>query len=448
MNYPTQVDFIIETLYNNGYEAYIVGGCVRDMLLFREPLDFDICTNALPTEVKQCFKEFNVIETGISHGTVTLMLDETAYEITTFRTEGTYSDNRRPDNVNFVQTIEEDLKRRDFTINAMAYNRRVGLVDCFGGERHLKRGIISAVLDPDRRFREDALRIMRGLRFAAVYGFEIEEKCAISMMENRELLKNISAERIHVELSKMLLGKGVERTLLDYRDIIAVIIPELAPCFDFQQHNPHHKFDVYTHMIKAVAASMVSVRVRLTLLLHDIAKPMTFHKDDMGVGHFFGHANMGEKIAQEILQRLKFDKKSISEVALLVKYHDANIEVSSKSVKRWLNRLGRELFLDLIEVKRADNFALQGECDKLRFLHLDEIVKIYEDIIENEECFNLKNLKINGDDIIKLGISEGREVGVLLNIIFEAVLDEKIQNKREILLDYARNSAKSINNYL
>ncbi len=438
MTYTQDVKFIIDRLNEKGYEAYIVGGCVRDTLLGLLPKDYDICTSALPEQVKGCFEGHHIIETGIKHGTVTLMLCQTPYEITTFRTDGYYSDGRRPDEVKFVTSLRADLKRRDFTINSMAYSHKTGLVDYFEGQKHIEKRLLCAVGESDVRFSEDALRIMRGIRFASTYGFEIENSTAQSMMKNKHLLKNIAGERINVELTKLLMGRDAERVMLRFAEILAVIIPELADMFGFEQHSPYHKYDVWTHTAKAVAASYNTPVVRLALLFHDIGKPQTFSMDEQGVGHFYGHAHVGCELAKTALTRLKYDNKTIDAVLKLIKYHDSVIIPDKKSVKRRMNKLGVEGLISLMHVKRGDDLAKGDTAPTKRLTSYDEIIELCEQIMAEGECFSLKSLNIDGDDLIELGYAQGKEIGEVLRHILEEVLEGNLPNDREVLIGYGK----------
>ncbi len=437
MQYDDSSEYIINALKGAGYDAYIVGGCVRDMLLGITPKDYDICTSALPQEVKQCFSGHNVIETGIAHGTVTLLFEGIPYEITTYRTDGVYSDNRRPDNVTFVKSLKEDLRRRDFTINAMAYSHTTGVVDYFDGKEHLSKGIISAVGDPDLRFSEDALRIMRGLRFASTYGFKIATATADSMLKNRHLLKNIATERIQVELTGIICGKNAEKILCDFSKIIEIIIPELSPCFGFDQRTPYHKYDVWRHTLKAVAAARQDKIIRYSLLFHDIGKPDSFTVDDAGIGHFYGHASISVAITERILNRLKFDAKTATTILTLVKHHDNLINADKKTVRRWINRLDYDGFKQLIYIKQADITA-QGnnECET-RLKNCAELLQIADQLLREGDCLSLSTLNINGTDLINIGYKQGRCIGKLLADILSKVMDEELKNDREQLVAYA-----------
>lgn len=439
---PSEVKLITHILNQCGYEAYVVGGCVRDSLLGIEPHDWDICTNATPEKVCDIFTHggFHVIETGLQHGTVTVNLGVRGqYEITTFRVDGEYSDNRRPDLVEFVGDVIEDLGRRDFTINAMVYNDRYGLVDPWNGSLDIHVGLIRCVRNPDDRFREDALRIMRALRFASTYGFRIEEKTAAAIHRNKDLLKNISAERIQSELTKMLCGPGVLDILLEYSDVMAVIIPELEPCIGFDQNNPYHIYDIYDHIAHAVAFHKgIDNSINMALLLHDIGKPHCYTEDHNG-GHFYGHGAISHKMAKDILERLRFDNKTKEEVLTLVLYHDAIIHPDTKSVKRWMNRIGPEMLDKLIFVRIADVMAQSKINQESRRDKALGVKLIAKDILAKQQCFSLKDLAINGYVVIEhLGVPSGPKVGEILNYLLNKVLEDEIENNTDALIEEAR----------
>lgn len=434
MNIPVDVVKIIDKLAEKGFEAYTVGGCVRDSLLDKKPEDWDICTSALPDQVKEVFDGYLVIETGLKHGTVTIRLNHQSYEITTYRVDGEYLDNRRPQSVNFVSSLKEDLARRDFTINAMAYNSAKGLEDYYEGCKDLKNKVIRCVGNPDERFNEDALRIIRALRFASVLGFNIEKETTRSIHKNKGLLDNIARERINLELRKLLCGKGVKKVLLEYSDVLAAIIPELAPMFGFKQNNPHHKYDVWEHTVVAIDNSTNDVMIRLALLLHDIAKPECYTCDEKGIGHFYSHGEFGSQIAKNVLRNLKFDNETINHIFQLVKYHDADISDKNKFIKKWLNKLGEIQFKRLLKVKYAD---VMGQSDYLREEKLkiiDNIENNLRQVLEEKQCFNLKDLAVNGRDLIVIGIDDGRKIGEILNWLLEQVIENKLENKKNILL--------------
>lgn len=435
---PTAAKFILRILENDNYQSYVVGGCVRDSILGKQPKDWDICTSAKPDEVLTQMAKCGIktIETGLQHGTVTACVLGENYEITTFRVDGEYSDNRRPDFVEFVGDVVEDLSRRDFTINAMAYNESTGFIDPWGGCGDLLEGIIRCVRNPDDRFREDALRIMRALRFAATYGFTIEEKTAAAIHRNKDLLRNISAERIQSELTKMLCGKGVLDILLEYKDVMAVIIPELEPCIGFDQNNPYHIYDVYDHVAHAVANYRGDdISIKMALLLHDIGKPECYIEDDYGVGHFYEHGVASRHIAADVMTRLRFDSKTTNDVLNLVLHHDADIQPNFRSVRRWLNKIGLERLEKLIRVREAD---INAQSKRNWISRIDKcwaILNVAKEAIEQQQCFTLKDLAINGHDIMALGVPSGPQVGRILNHFLGQVLDGDIENDHDILVE-------------
>ncbi len=438
MKLNTSAQFVLDKLNQSNYKAYIVGGTVRDFLLNKDNTDIDITTNALPDQVKEVFKGYKIFDTGIKHGTVSLLINGKLIEITTFRKDENYLDNRHPSSIKFVSTLREDLLRRDFTINAMAYNKRI--YDYYGGREDLKNKIIRAVGNANERFREDALRILRALRFSSVLGFTIEEKTKQAMFENKSLLKNISHERIREEFNKILLGENAEEVLLNYEKIFEEIIPEFSLMYGFEQHNEHHIYDVYTHCVKAVSSSKKDLIIRLTLMFHDIGKPKVFSLDEQNHGHFYNHAVESKKISRDILNRLKYDNNTKKQVLTLIEYHDVVLNAEEKCVKRWLNRLGEDLFDKLIEVQRGDNFA-QHPKHRERQLKLDQIVTIKNKIIEEKNCFSLKQLAINGKDLIALGMN-GRAVGQTLNKILNLVLNGEIENDKTKIIEYIKSNKK------
>lgn len=438
MKLNASAQFVLDKLNQSNYKAYIVGGTVRDFLLNKDNTDIDITTNALPDQVKEVFKGYKIFDTGIKHGTVSLLINGKLIEITTFRKDENYLDNRHPSSIKFVSTLREDLLRRDFTINAMAYNKRI--YDYYGGREDLANKIIRAVGIANERFREDALRILRALRFSSVLGFTIEEKTNQAMFENKSLLKNISHERIREEFNKILLGENAEEVLLNYEKIFEEIIPEFSLMYGFEQHNEHHIYDVYTHCVKAVSSSKKDLIIRLTLMFHDIGKPKVFSLDEQNHGHFYNHAVESKKIARDILNRLKYDNNTKKQVLTLIEYHDVVLNAEEKCVKRWLNRLGEDLFDKLIEVQRGDNFA-QHPKHRDRQLKLDQIVTIKNKIIEEKNCFSLKQLAINGRDLIALGMN-GRAVGQTLNKILNLVLNGEIENDKTKIIEYIKSNKK------
>lgn len=432
---------LMQILMKAGYQAYVVGGCVRDSLLGKEPHDWDICTNALPDQMKQCFADYHVIETGLQHGTLTVMVDNIGYEITTFRTDGDYSDHRHPDSVQFVDSLHMDLQRRDFTINAMAADINGKIIDYVNGEQDLVRRIIRCVGNAKERFQEDPLRILRAMRFESVFGFVTEGSTEKAMRECRHLLSFISPERINAELSKMLMGNPYF-PLLSYPDIISVFIPEVENCIDFEQNNPHHDKTVWAHTVVAVTAASKDLYVRLALLYHDIGKPLCYTVESE-IGHFYGHAAISKDIAEKSLRNLRFDNDTVYNVTQLIEAHDRTIEPQKPIIRRCLNKFGLEQFLRLLDVKEADYYAqVNGE----NRLHKDEIIALTDKIVlaqqNHEECFTLKDLAVNGNDLIHIGFSTGKMIGDCLKLLLNSVIDGILTNEKDTLLKTANNFLK------
>jgi len=436
---PHGANFIIQDLRKAGFDAYVVGGCVRDSLLDLEPKDWDICTSATPLEMKAFFAKRNIktIDTGLQHGTITVNLgDSEQYEVTTFRIDGLYSDSRHPDSVEFVKNIELDLARRDFTVNAMAYDGE-RIIDPFHGQDDLNRRIISCVGNPDDRFGEDALRILRAMRFASTYGFAIEEKTSQAIHRNKEKLLNIAAERIQTELCKMLCGRGVLQILLEYSDVISVIIPEMSPCIGFDQNNRYHEYTVYDHICHAVEnCGLNDIVIKLSLFLHDIGKPCCYTTDENG-GHFYGHGVYSRDLAEKVLDRLRFDNKTKHDVLELVLFHDAVIEPTPKTVRRWLNKIGELQFSRLVEIRMADILAHKESTQQSRIERCVSLAAIAYEIVEQNQCFSLKDLEISGKDVMELlNIAEGKRVGFVLNKVLDAVIDGSLKNERVHIVNY------------
>lgn len=427
---PKDVIYILQRLENSGYSAYVVGGCVRDALLGNVPQDWDICTSALPQQVINTFSDYRVIKTGIKHGTVTLTLNSNMYEITTFRTEKDYSDNRRPDTVEFVADIKEDLSRRDFTVNAMAYNPKQGLIDLFFGLDDLDMHIIRTVGNADVRFNEDALRILRALRFSAKLCFNIEKSTAASVHRNKGLLNNIAAERILAEFKQLLLSENAVNILREYYDVISVFIPEISPMVGFCQYNSYHCYDVWEHTLHALSYADNNIIIRLAVLFHDIGKPHSLTFDQQGIGHFYGHCIKSAEITENILKRLRCDTKTIKTVVELVKNHDRIISANSRSVKKAALHLGsEEMTRLLIAVKKCDAYGQSPKLFRQRLEELNEIENILNSLIANNKIlFSVKELKINGNDLINMGVKDGRVVGAILNSLLKSVNDENIDN--------------------
>ncbi len=438
---PAGAEFVLNRLNSRGYQAYAVGGCVRDILLGREPKDWDVCTNALPHEMQQVFADCHVIETGLKHGTLTVMYDHEPFEVTTFRVDGEYTDHRHPDEVIFVGDVREDLSRRDFTVNAMAWNPNTGLVDAFGGREDLQKRLIRCVGDPRKRFDEDALRIMRALRFASVYGFDIDPETEAAIHEMKSTLKDVAAERIRVELAKLLCGEGAGRILRDYRDVIFAIMPQLAPMDGFDQRTHWHAYDVWEHTVRAVENIPTTEVLRLTMLLHDAGKPSCFALDEYGQGHMYGHQNLSAEIAADVLAALKVDNATRDRVLTLVKHHTYQFKPDRKAMLRLLSRFGEEAARQLLLIKRADESA-KGTRDQADIdAQISGLEAVLNEVLAERLCFTVKDMDINGRDLLAMGY-RGREVGECLEWLLNCLLSEQLPNIREALLFAAEQHRK------
>ncbi|WP_026526205.1 CCA tRNA nucleotidyltransferase [Butyrivibrio sp. VCD2006] len=433
INIPKPAKEILDSLHEAGYEAYVVGGCVRDSILGREPGDWDITTSARPEQVKKIFGR--TIDTGIAHGTVTVMMGKEGFEVTTYRIDGEYEDGRHPKDVTFTASLVEDLKRRDFTINAMAYSEEEGIIDEFDGLLDIEKKTIRCVGDPKERFTEDALRMMRAVRFAAQLGYTIENDTREAIKELAPTLTRISAERVQVELVKLLTSPnpGKVRELYE-TGITGVVMPEFDKCFETLQNNPHHAYNVGEHILKSIEAVEDTKVLRLTMLLHDIEKPSCRSTDDEGVDHFYGHAEKGAETAVAILRRLKFDRDTMDKVKQLVKHHDYRFPAEKKNVRKAVNKIGEELFPLYLEIKRADTIAQSDYLKKEKFEWIDKITELYEEILRDNECLSLKSLAVNGRDLIEKGVNPGKELGDILAAMLADVLEEPSHNTKEYLL--------------
>ena len=433
---PEKVKRIIQTITDAGYEAYAVGGCIRDSILGREPDDWDITTSAMPYQVKELFPR--TIDTGILHGTVTVMLDKEGFEVTTYRIDGEYEDSRHPREVTFTPSLIEDLKRRDFTINAMAYNDEAGLVDIFDGMRDIEKGLIRCVGNPMERFTEDALRMMRAVRFSAQLGYEIEEQTCKAIRQLAPNLCHISAERIQAELVKLVISPHPENLRIAWETgITAVILPEFNDCMKTQQHNPHHCYSVGEHTLKAMEAIRADKVLRLTMLFHDIGKPEKLITDEKGIDHFSGHPALSEEMSRNILRRLKFDNHTIHLVSRLVRYHDYKVEPIQRNVRRAIMKVGEDIFPYLFEVKQADIDAQSDHLRQEKLKNLEDVRRIYEQIIEEQQCVSLKTLAVTGKDLIEAGMKPGKELGEVLQRLLDFVVEDPSRNKKELLLKEA-----------
>lgn len=434
---PDKVRWIIAQLETAGYEAYAVGGCVRDSLLGREPSDWDVTTSAKPQQVKALFH--HTIDTGIQHGTVTVMLGHEGFEVTTYRIDGEYEDSRHPKEVVFTANLIEDLKRRDFTINAFAYNERSGIVDAFDGMGDLDKGIIRCVGNASERFGEDALRMLRAVRFSAQLGFTIAEDTRSAIRELVPNLQNISAERIQVELVKLLLSAHPDYMRDAYSlGITGIVLPELDTAFATAQHNPHHQYTVGEHLMQTLLHIRADRSLRIAALLHDIGKPSVRTTDEEGIDHFHGHVEVSEQMAVDILKRLKFDNDTIDHVRKYVRYHDYKPEPDVRSVRRAINKTGAEYFGQIMEIRRADTLAQSSYQQEEKLARIDEIERLYAEIMEKNQCVSLKTMEITGNDLIALGVPRGKQIGEILNRLLDEVLQNPQNNVHEYLVEKAK----------
>ncbi len=430
---------LLRRLEEAGFEAYAVGGCVRDSLRGGTPSDWDLCTSARPEEMAACFTGLRVIPTGIKHGTLTVVLDGVGYEITTYRVETSYTDHRHPDGVSFVRSLKEDLARRDFTVNAMAWHPQRGLCDPFGGRQDLQRGMIRCVGRAATRFEEDALRILRALRFASQLNFTIEADTARSVRSMAADLRSLPGERLGVELKKLMCGPGAGRVLWEFWPVFCEIIPDLAPLTGAAQDNPHHCYSMDRHTVEAVAAAPAIAEVRLCMLFHDIAKPLCRTTDSNGVGHYKGHPALSARIAAQALRTLRFDRAAIERVCLLIRYHDERFSPDAPSVKRMLGLLGPQAYGQLLAVQRSDALA-KGNCMGTAEA-LERIIAAQtqaERILRMGECYSLAGLAVRGEDLLASGVPAGPAIGNCLRRLLDAVIEGKLPNHRESLLDWVR----------
>ena len=433
---PDKARHIVNTIQAAGYEAYVVGGCVRDSLLGREPQDWDITTSARPEQVKALFPR--TVDTGLQHGTVTVLQDREGFEVTTYRIDGEYEDSRHPREVAFTRNLEEDLKRRDFTINAMAYNDDKGLVDIFGGTEDIRAGIIRCVGKPAERFGEDALRILRAIRFSAQLGYKIDDETKEGIRELAPTLKNISAERIQTELVKMMVSPHPDYLREAYLlGVTKVFLPEFDLAMETEQRHPHHMYSVGEHILHSLSAVEADKVLRLTMLFHDIGKPATLTVDENGITHFHGHAAVSAEMSKKILRRLKFDNNTISMVSRLVLYHDYgnDTEPTMRLVRRAMNKIGEDAFPALFQIRYADMCAQSDYQREEKTRQLEKWRMLYEKILEEKQCVSLKTLAVTGSDLIAAGMKPGKELGDMLQKLLEMVLEEPSLNTKDQLLE-------------
>lgn len=434
---PGEVRQVLEILNNNGYEAYIVGGCVRDCILSKNPNDWDIATNARPREIKALFEK--TIDTGIKHGTVTVLINSWSCEVTTYRIDGEYADSRRPESVGFTSSLTDDLSRRDFSINAIAYHPGEGFIDPFGGMNDIEKRIIRAVGEAGKRFQEDALRMLRAVRFSAQLDFTVDSRVMQSIKDNSHLIQNMSHERVRDELTKILVsGHPMKFILLRDANILQYVLPEFEVCFHTVQNHPYHVYNVAIHTLYAVSNIENDRILRWTMLLHDTGKPLTKTTDGNNVDHFYGHPEKSVQLAEAVLRRLRFDNKSVSRILRLIKFHDRNITPTFKSVRKAVAAVGDDIFLDLIKVQAADKKAQNPEYLKDRVDKLNQIKDIYLYIKEKNECLGLKDLAVNGDDLIGLGFMQGKEIRVILDRLLDMVIENPQLNNREKLMEISK----------
>ncbi len=439
LNIPSGAESILNTLEQHGYEAYVVGGCVRDSILGRCPDDWDITTSASPEQVKALFRR--TVDTGLQHGTVTVLIEKEGFEVTTYRVDGDYEDGRHPKEVRFTSSLEEDLKRRDFTINAMAYHPDRGLVDLFGGMDDMEKKVIRCVGDPMERFQEDVLRILRAVRFSAQLGFTIEEETKEGIRALAPNLRLVSAERIQVELVKLLVSGHPDYLRVAYETgITAEFLPEFDVCMKTAQNTPHHCYTVGEHTLKSLLNVRADKVLRLTMLLHDIGKPVVKTTDENGRDHFKMHGPESERMAKAILRRLKFDNDTMHKVCRLVKWHDARPVPEMASVRRAVNRIGEDIFPFYLEVQRADMLAQSDYQRREKEERLNGVKSCYEQILEKKQCVSLKSLAVTGRDLIQEGCKPGSHLGEILDQLLEHVLEYPEDNKKETLLELVRKS--------
>ncbi len=443
MTLPQHVQHCLQKLEDAGFSAYLVGGCVRDHLLGNSPSDFDLCTNATPDEISQVFAGCPQVKNGVKHGTVGVIFDKDVVEITTFRTEGGYQDNRHPDWVNFVSTIDEDLARRDFTVNAMAYSPKEGYIDPFGGRTDLQNHVLRAVGDPNERFTEDSLRILRGVRFAVRFGLTPETKTKDAMFRLAPLMDNLARERVFSELCKLLLLAEAE-DLLTFSPILAQAIPELAPSMGFQQNSPHHLYDVYTHTAHVTAAVPRELPLRWAALLHDVAKPACYTEDENGRGHFKGHAPAGATLADQILLRLKAPNALRERVVFLIEQHMTPFVPDRKVLRRWLGKWGEEATKQLLALQKAD-FGSKGTGTAQEERIFADVEACLAEVLAEQACFTVKDLATSGHDLLALGIAPGPQVGKVLAHLLAMVQNEELPNEKAALLSAAQEIYKERN---
>ncbi len=435
---PVEVEMAINILNKNCFDAHVVGGCLRDSLLNNEPSDWDIATSASPHDIIKCFKGYKVIETGIKHGTVTVIISNMVLEVTTYRIDGEYKDNRRPEDVKFTTDIAYDLERRDFTINAMAYNHEDGLIDIYGGIKDIELKTVKCVGDPNKRFSEDGLRILRALRFASVLGFEIEYNTSDSIHKNKGLLTNISSERIAIELNKLITGYNFKNILNEYRDVLAVFIPEIERLFNYNKKGIASECDLWENTLEVMSNVTNDLHLRLATMFHGLGINKCYANESGSYSYNEDYAEKSSDIALNIMKNLKYDRETEKVVKKLIQYHDVKIQPTSKDIKRWLNKIGIGIFAKLLLIKRAYIQSQKNLRDE-KLYDIRQIELVFNKILEENQCYNLKSLAVNGTDLIEKGLPKGKYIGNMLNELLDLVIDEELENNKEVLINYAMN---------
>lgn len=433
---PNELRFIFDRFISNNFECYAVGGCVRDSLLGAVPDDWDFTTNASPDEIINCFKDFKLVTIGKNYGTIGIINNDKVYEITTFRTDGDYKDQRHPDSVSFSGKISDDLKRRDFTVNSMAFNEIEGLIDPFGGQEDLKNKIIRCTGDPNKRFEEDAIRIIRALRFSSKLGFTIEDNTHNALKYYKDNLLQVHPQRLKKEFSGLILGKDASVVLREYSDILSVIIPEIGNMISFKQNNPHHIYDVWEHTLKAFELTPEEEELKLAVLFHDIGKPNSKTTDSKNIDHFKGHQTVSALIADKTLKRFGFSSDTVLKVTKLIQYHDERFKQGDIDIKNVLGVLGADLFRKLLCIQRCDILAQSPYRREEKLSRLSDVKTRFEEILRNNECYSMSQLSVNGEDLKNIGFS-GKEIGITLNKLLQSVISGKCKNEKDSLIKLA-----------
>lgn len=442
---PKKCKFIFEKLENRGYECFAVGGCVRDAIMGVEPADWDFTTNAQPDEILDCFDDYTTVDIGKRFGTICVVSEGESYEITTYRNDGEYSDSRHPDSVQFSEAIEEDLARRDFTINSIAYSEERGFIDPYGGKEDIENKIIRCTGEADLRFQEDALRILRAIRFSSRLGFSIEPSTASAIHAKKDRLSYVHPQRIRKELLGILMGSSPVTVLREFRDALSVVIPEIEPMFDLAQNNPHHVYDVWMHTLHALDVAPKDEIIRLAVFFHDIGKPHAKTTDDKGIDHFKKHPYISEKITRSVLTSFGFSSKTVSDVCKLVRFHDERFRGLTPDIKRVLGEIDVDLFQKLLQVSRADMLAQSDYQREEKLSHHRNVEAEFRRIMEAGECYSLSQLEIKGTDLLNMGFT-GEAVGHALDVLLKSVIKGRTENDRDALMLAAKSLPRRLKN--